>query len=248
MKNVCVFVSWIEESQHIKNQESSRVCVFPVWDLRLTTFESDNFQSSLWMEQRRDSCTITTLFFFKVHTRKTHSVFLSASFTSRERLMKAPYADVACACHSLLTVIPCATTAVNWLKSALIVCVRLSEETHISLSFRKTWLKLAWPFFKSCFSRHKNRNQMACRETKAFLPFWTSHSLRLGAQALHKMSIDKFSSAYVTHAQFESYWWGRKRHSFHFSFPLLMIFFCGKAANMSSSDSSGWQGAGTGSH
>lgn len=45
---------------------------------------------------------------------------------------------------------------------------------------------------------------MARRETKASI-LKTSHSLRLGAQALHKMSIDKFSSAYVTHAQFKSY-------------------------------------------
>lgn len=82
----------------------------------------------------------------------------------------------------------------------------------------ETTAKISMTFFffnrikKILFFRHRNRNQMACRgETKAFLPFWTSHSLSLGAQALHKMSIDKFSSAYVTHAQFESYWWGRKK-------------------------------------
>lgn len=73
--------------------------------------------------------------------------------------------------------------------------------------------------------------------------YWTSHSLRLGAQALHKMSIDKFSSTYATHAQFESHWWGRKRRLFHFGFPLLMKFLRQTCKMCSTSGSRAWRRA-----
>lgn len=208
----------------------------PVWDRGLATFESDNFPTSPWMKQ---TLTERFAFSFKVHARGTHYSF-SASLTHTHthihggvRLYKATYAEVVRACHSLLTVIPSATLAVSWLKSPLIVWVCLSVKKHISSLLQKNAAKISMTFFKKkiLFFRHKNRNQMTRRETKAFLPFWTSHSLRLGAQALHKMSIDKFSRACVTHAQFESYRWGRKRCLFPFGFPLQTNFCC-KAANM----------------
>lgn len=89
--------------------------------------------------------------------------------------------------------------------------LRLNEKKRISLLLHENTAKISMTFLKSCFSDTEIEIRWLAGETKAFLPFWTSHSLRLGAQALHKMSIDKFSSTYVTHAQFESYWWGRKK-------------------------------------
>lgn len=91
--------------------------------------------------------------------------------------------------------------------------LRLNEKKSISLLLHENTAKISMTFLKSCFSDTEIEIRWLAEETKAFLPFWTSHSLRLGAQALHKMSIDKFSSAYVTHAQFESYWWGRKKRA-----------------------------------
>lgn len=223
------------EEEETAYQKSRKAALFvyrdPVWDLGLTTFESDNFQTSLWMqrtERLRDSCK----HFYLQGTHQKNTLFFSASHTHTHEEWVKKAADVACAWHSLSTVIPCATTAVNCQKSALIVCARLSEKPHISPSFKKTRLKLAWPFKNLVFPGTKIEIKWLAGKQKPPPSFWASHSLRLGAQALHKMSIDKFSSAYVTHAQFESYWWGRKETFISFQLLSANEFFCGKAANM----------------
>lgn len=118
------------------------------------------------------------------------------------------YADVACACQSYLTVSPHATTAVNCQKSALIVCACLNKQKRTHIPFlQESRAKIGMTFLKSCFSRTKIETKWLAG--KQSFPH-SEHSLRLGAQALHKMSIDKFSTAYVTHAQFESHSHGRK--------------------------------------
>lgn len=67
-----------------------------------------------------------------------------------------------------LTGISCRTTAVNCQKS-WIVCGRKKEKKATRLrSFQESRAKISMTFLKSCFFRHKNRNQMAHRETKAF--------------------------------------------------------------------------------
>lgn len=110
--------------------------------------------------------------------------------------------------------------------------LRLNEKKRISLLLHENTAKISMTFLKSCFSDTEIEIRWLAGETKAFLPFWTSHSLRLGAQALHKMSIDKFSSPYVTHAQFESYWWGRKKRRLFRLGSALLMNFCDRAANV----------------
>lgn len=196
-----------------------------------------HFSFRLHCEWNRHWETPAHSFHWGTPRKNTLSVLLSVSFShteeEREWQKKAAYGEVACACHSPETVIFCAvTSAVIWLKSALIVSCVWTKKKSISLLLHENTAKISMTFLKSCFSDTEIEIRWLAGETNAFLPFWTSHSLRLGAQALHKMSIDKFSSAYVTHAQFESYRWGRKKRRLFRLGSALLMNFCDRAANV----------------
>lgn len=91
-------------------------------------------------------------------------------------------------------------------------CLHEREPKVIHIPPPRTHTKISMTFLNLVFLTDQNRNEMARRETKKN-PLVQRN---VWAQALHKMSIDKFSLDLRNHARFETYWRSRKKRETYF--------------------------------